>query len=382
MNIIDDIKLINKSDYDKTLKSYTDVLLSLPEVDGVYTYGGTKVNPGISDLDIVITITSKVSYNFDFVYNKWKEIGDFGGYIIKHPPLVCTRESIKLVVFGLGFNLNTVYGKNYDNLRDVIYGEQGVIWIESLYWDYLSLMYSQLLRYTRPGRDFSKREFLYLIGSISHSLKYAIKLEDDADINLVISKIEFYRSNYKSLRYNDIIEFSNRLYTSLWKSSFIVARSSLIFNKKIMNNYMKYYYFEGKDIYIFKSGLKTKPSIKSASKIRVVDMPLPLFIYNEIIRGFNVSGQIATENNVKFGSLVREEAYTFLEKRNTDAIAVERVIMNLDLPKATIIPLGNRGIYKRTTNGLISKNQYLQNNYLLPIVNGIRNYIHKIKLSL
>jgi hypothetical protein len=377
MKIIDDIKLINKIDYENTLKKYTDLLISLSEVDGVYTYGGKNINPGISDLDILITVTSKVSENFLSVYNKWREIGDYAGYIIKHPPLVCTRSSIKKVVLGLGFNLNTIYGKNYDSLRDVVLKEQGEIWLETLYWDYLSFMFNQLISYTKSNHKISKREFLYLIGSISHSLKYAIRRKNDSGINEIINTIELYRFNHKLLNYNDITEFSMKLFNSLWKSSFIIANSSLVFNKKTVNTYKKYYHFQGINILVFKSYFKTTTGVNKVSKVKFVDMPLPLFIYNEIIYGFNFKNFGTTVNKSIFKSFVKEDAYSYFEIRNNNAMVVKREVQDLDLPYATIIPLGYRGIYKKSTKSLISKNEYLFNNYIFPLINGVRNYLHK-----
>jgi hypothetical protein len=382
VKIINDIKSVNKIDYKNTLKKYSDLLISLTEVDGIYTYGGKNINPGISDLDILITVNSKVSENFLSVYNKWREIGDYAGYIIKHPPLVCSNKSIKKVVLGFGFNLNTIYGKNYDSLRDDVIKEHGEIWLETLYWDYLSFMFNQLISYIKSNREISKREFLYLIGSISHSLKYAISRENDSDINEVINTIDLYRFNYNSLNYDDITEFSIKLFNSLWKSSFIIANSSLVFDKKIVKTYKKYYHFSGINILVFKPYTISNTEISKVSKLKFVDMPLPLFIYNESIYGFNFKNFGTTIYKLVFKSFINKDAYSYLEIRNNNAKVVKREVHELDLPFATIIPLGYRAIYKKTTKSLISKNAYLFNNYIFPTINGLTNYLKKLIFTL
>lgn len=368
MNLSDDILNLELYDYKKVLNEFIDRFQTYEFVDGIYTYGGSKINPGISDIDIVIVVKGQVSDKFKediFNYHKKDKLTN---YLIKHPPLVCLKEYAEDLILGLGIDLNTVYGLNRDNLYKDVYNKYGDIWSESIYWDYLMLMIMQFSAYINRNAVFSKRELLYILGAIAHSLKFALTTKENTNLQESLKTIDLLRNDKNTKLFCSINDLIIDIYYSLCLSAEIVYSNSRIFKSNIENKKNRNQYILRNTIIYQFTNMKISPSsiYEKHGLIKVIKAPYHLHFYNKIIDSLRTNPiELFRELNQNY--FASNNALELITQRKSSILKIIKSIEENDLPKTVIIPFGDRRFYQIKPKGLTSlkKIEYYINNFFL-----------------
>lgn len=88
--IRDDVRRLQRSDYDRVLDAYLAALSGLRGVSAVYQLGNLRV-PGISDIDLIIVVDERLAPGTDFHALLRATTGADGAYLFSHPPYVIGR---------------------------------------------------------------------------------------------------------------------------------------------------------------------------------------------------------------------------------------------------------------------------------------------------
>ncbi len=107
----DDIRRVDRAEYDRVLGAYLTALKALPGVTSVYQLGNIKV-PGISDIDLIVVVDDKIPAGTNFWELLRSVTGPNGPYVFSHPSYVISRDIFpQLPVLFYADNLRHLWGE-------------------------------------------------------------------------------------------------------------------------------------------------------------------------------------------------------------------------------------------------------------------------------